>query len=141
MPRPLLTQTFAGGVQQESFLPYPTDLVKQFVLGSCLSQFSIESLLHFLNLIMERQELTFSSTLVGQEQITTSSALLQCLKYFSSRLEMSGLTVSKTGHTAGKSLGHHLASLLDNTQAEDIFYTNTVAAAAVDHSSDQHTTA
>jgi len=61
--------------------------VKQFVLGSDLSQFSIESFLHFLDLlhrlIMVGQELT-------QEQISSSSALLQdslvhqCLNYFSS---------------------------------------------------------
>jgi len=68
--------------------------VKQFVLGSDLSQFSIESFLHFLDLlhrlIMVGQELTSSNTLGGHEQSTTSSALLQdslvqqCLNYFSS---------------------------------------------------------
>ena len=68
--------------------------VKQFVLGSDLSQFSIESFLHFLDLlhrlIMVGQELTSSSTLGGQEQSTTISALFQdslvqqCLNYYSS---------------------------------------------------------
>jgi len=68
--------------------------VKQFVLGSDLSQFSIESFLHFLDLlhrlIMVGQELTSSSSLGGQDQISSSSALLQdslvqqCLSYFSS---------------------------------------------------------
>ena len=68
--------------------------MKQLALGSDLSQFSIESFLHFLDLlhrlIMKGQELTSSNTLGGHEQSTTSSALLQdslvqqCLNYFSS---------------------------------------------------------
>jgi len=94
--------------------------VKQFVLGSDLSQFSIESFLHFLDLlhrlITVGQELTSTSTQVGQEQNTTSSALLQdslvqqCLNYFSSyhssrleelatHLDNEGWTICPVKHT------------------------------------------
>jgi len=68
--------------------------VKQFVLGSDLSQFSIESFLHFLDLlhrlIMVGQEFTSNFNVGSHEQIPSSSALLQdslvqqCLSYFSS---------------------------------------------------------
>jgi len=75
--------------------------VKQFVLGSDLSQFSIESFLHFLDLIHRLitvgQELTACGGLLSQETNMSNSALLQdslvqqCLNYFaayhSSRLE------------------------------------------------------
>jgi len=62
--------------------------VKQFVLGSDLSQFSIESFLHFLDLL--HRLIMVGQELIGQEQISNSSALLQdslvhqCLNYFSS---------------------------------------------------------
>jgi len=94
--------------------------VKQFVLGSDLSQFSIESFLHFLDLlhrlIMVGQELTNSSSLGGQDLNTTNSALLQdslvqqCLNYFSSyhtsrleelatHLDNEGWTICPVKHT------------------------------------------